>query len=65
MKCTLCGNEKLKEIQIIDDQVVKTEGYVDQTVRSYACEKCGHVELFYDFKNDNKKNRYVRSALDD
>jgi len=48
MKCTLCGNEKLKEIKIIDNQVVATEGYVAQTVKSYACEKCGHVEMFYD-----------------
>jgi predicted nucleic-acid-binding Zn-ribbon protein len=48
MKCTACGNNKLYEISIIDNQVVRTEGYVAQTVNSYACENCGHVELYVD-----------------
>ena len=48
MKCIVCGCEKLKEIKIIDNQVLATEGYVAQTVKSYACEKCGHVELYVD-----------------
>ena len=48
MKCIVCECEKLKEIKIIDNQVLATEGYVAQTVKSYACEKCGHVELYVD-----------------
>ena len=54
MKCTVCGCEKLKEIKIIDNQVLATEGYVAQTVNSYACEKCGHVELYIKQKEEKK-----------
>ena len=46
MKCTSCGCKNLKEIKIIDNQIVATEGYVAQTVKSYACKNCGHVELY-------------------
>ncbi len=55
MKCTACGCDKLYKIEIIDNQVVATEGYVYQTVFSYACEKCGHVELYVnkDYKKPN------------
>ena len=52
------GNEKLKEIKIINNQVITTEGYVEQTVKLFAYEKCGHVELFYDLDKP-KKNEYI------
>lgn len=52
MKCIVCGCEKLKKIKIIDNQVVASEGYVAQTVNSYACEKCGHVELYANNKSE-------------
>ena len=55
MKCIVCGCEKLKEIKIIDNQVVATEGCVTQTVNSYACEKCGHVELYANSKSEIKQ----------
>lgn len=54
MKCTVCGCEKLKKIKIIYCEIVATEGYVEQVVDSYACEKCGHVELYV--KNNKLKN---------
>ena len=56
MKCIVCGCEELKEIKIINDQVVKTEGYVEQIVKSYACQKCGHVELYVDKGHIEKKS---------
>ena len=46
MKCTNCGNETFFETKILDNHVLATEGYVAQTVRSYACLQCGHIELF-------------------
>lgn len=46
MKCSICGCKNLFEISIIDNQVLRTEGYVAQTVLSYACEDCGHIELY-------------------
>ena len=55
MKCTVCGHDKLKKIRILDNQVVATEGYVAQTVDSYACEQCGHVELYVNSKSELKK----------
>ena len=55
MKCTVCGCEKLNEIKIIDNQVVATEGYVAQTVKSYACESCGHVELYAKKSKEEKR----------
>lgn len=58
MKCTVCGCENLYEIDIIDNQVVATEGYVEQTVKSYACKECGHVELYVDKKKNPSKNRF-------
>ena len=58
MKCTACGCEKLYKVEIINNQVLATEGYVEQTVDSYACEKCGHVELYVD-KNRKKEKSHV------
>ena len=58
MKCTACGCKKLYKIEIINNQVVATEGYVEQTVDSYACEKCGHVELYVD-KNRKKEKSFT------
>lgn len=46
MKCTACGCENLKEIEIIGDSILATHGSVWQTVNSYMCQKCGHVELY-------------------
>ena len=63
MKCIVCRSEKLKEIKIIDNQVLATEGYVAQTVSSYACEKCGHVELYVKQKEE-KKNFNVWEHID-
>ncbi len=60
MKCTMCGHEQLKEVKIIDNQIVATEGYVSQKCKSFACEKCGHIELFYDFNQPKKKEYVVR-----
>ena len=54
MKCTVCGCEKLNKIQIIDNQILATEGFVAQTVNSYACEECGHVELYVGQKKEKK-----------
>lgn len=46
MKCSVCGSENMFEVSIIDNQVLATEGYVRQTVKSYACEDCGHIDLY-------------------
>lgn len=50
MKCTICGCEDLFKVPIINNQVLATEGYVAQTVNSFAYMKCGHVELFVEQK---------------
>lgn len=60
MKCTVCGHDKLKKIRILDNQVVATEGYVAQTVDSYACEQCGHVELYANSKSELKKGFEIK-----
>lgn len=46
MKCSVCGSENMVEVSIIDNQVLATEGYVRQTVNAYACEDCGHIDLY-------------------
>lgn len=61
MKCSVCNCEKLSEIKIIDCQILATEGYVEQTVNSYVCEKCGHIEL-YAKEKDSLSNKFKRSS---
>lgn len=60
MKCLLCGKEKFFKVKIIDNQVIATEGYVSQTVDAYACENCGHVELFVSQDVINKHFQSIR-----
>ena len=57
-KCTACGCEDLKKIKIISSEILATHGYVEQTVDSYVCTKCGHVEL-YAKKENNKQKEFV------
>ena len=57
-KCTVCGCEDLKPIRIINSQVLRTHGYVEQTVDSYACTKCGHVELYVKIKNNKQASDF-------
>lgn len=44
--CTACGSSELKPIPILYSDVSATEGEVRQTVDSFYCVKCGHVELY-------------------
>lgn len=44
--CTACGSNELKPIPILFSNVCRTEGEVRQTVDSFYCVKCGHVELY-------------------
>lgn len=46
MKCVNCGGTEFFETKILNDQVLKTEGYVEQTVQAFACLKCGRVQLY-------------------
>lgn len=59
MKCTNCGCKNLVEISIIENNILRTHGDVWQTVSSYACAKCGHVDLYtYLEKNKEEKDYY-------
>lgn len=60
MKCTNCGCKKLQEISILESDVIRIYGSVWQTVSSYACEKCGHVELYVcvDEEDGDEKEYY-------
>lgn len=60
MKCSICGSENLFEISIINNQVLRTEGYVSQTVLSYACEDCGHIELYAPQEMINKRKESIK-----
>lgn len=62
MKCSKCGCDKLFEMSIINNQVLATEGYVSQTVRSFACEDCGHIELFAPQELIDKHKECVRQS---
>lgn len=42
--CTACGSDQLKPISILHSCVC--DGKVTQTVDSFYCTKCGHVELY-------------------
>lgn len=59
MKCSVCGSKNMFEVSIIDNQVLATEGYVRQTVKSYACEDCGHIDLYMP-KEKTDKNTVLR-----
>ena len=43
-KCTACGSEELKPIPILYGSIC--EGKVEQTVDSFYCTQCGHIELY-------------------
>lgn len=64
MKCSVCGSEKMFEVSIIDNQVLATEGYVRQTVKSYACEDCGHIDLYAPKEMIDKHKKAVEFEKD-
>ncbi len=60
MKCSVCGCNNLFEVRIIDSEILSGYGVVEQSVKSYACEKCGHVELYVSQEYLDKRNRQIR-----
>lgn len=60
MKCSVCGSEKLFEMSIINSNILRTEGSVKQSVISYACEECGHIELYATQEMINKHRETVK-----
>ncbi len=63
MKCSVCGSENMVKVSIIDNQVLATEGYVRQTVNSYACEDCGHIDLYMPKNETDKKIVSTETSL--
>ena len=46
MKCLNCGSQEFFQIQLLNTSIILDFPRNAQIVTSYACKKCGHVELF-------------------
>lgn len=46
MKCLNCGSQEFFQIQLLNTKIILDFPSEAQIVTSYACKKCGHVELF-------------------
>ncbi len=57
MKCLNCGCEKLVPVSMYDFNLLADCGDVNQNVNAYACEKCGHVELFVSKETIEKEKK--------
>ncbi len=58
-KCTACGCKDLEEISLSgpagSNSFFSLNRLHNATVVSYACKKCGHIELYY--KKDEPKKK--------
>lgn len=45
-KCTACGYDKFFGIKIVDEEIKTALGASPKKVKSYVCEKCGHIEFY-------------------
>lgn len=62
MKCSVCGGERLFEMRILESDVLRTHGSVKQTVKAYACEDCGHIDLYAPAEMISEHQRTIREA---
>lgn len=64
MKCTQCGCEKLKPIQL--QSLIKVE-YLEKSklLKIYICRDCGHLEFFYDFNEKLAKEKKIIAKAKD
>lgn len=46
MKCLNCGSQEFFQIELLNTKIILDFPRNAQIVTSYACKKCGHVELF-------------------
>lgn len=58
MKCTNCGNTELFQTQAI--LILYGSGSVNADI--YACNRCGHVEMFVPQKTIDNHNKMVEEA---
>ena len=64
MKCTQCGCEKLKPIQL--QSLIKAD-YLQKSklLKIYMCHDCGHLEFFYDFNEKLEKEKKIIAKAKD